>query len=429
MKPVYLFNSFILGSFLLLAGSANAQMVGTNIFLGGKYVEVGIANNGWYGSDSTAPTGYHPHGSTRIGFVADPGMDGWTVGTPPMMGDYFLPGFPFEGWEIQIKGGKRAMAFNPTASFAGGMTGSGGNTGYSTSGTTVSGTWVGTYDSLQLTQVTTLDTTQLYFTVSITLTNFSTTPVDSIYYMRTLDPDNDETWPGGSFSTINKIEHQSTDTTVVSATGTAYSSAFLALGTTDTNATALVYASWPNPATRDISTMYNQTYTDAATLYTQGAKDTLDVAIALVTFVPHLATVDSAADSVWRTTSTFYTKHPANSATFKYFYAFSPAAMDSAIAKLHQVSPITLGVSNINAASEVRVYPNPSRDMVNITGLNTTDHIALYDMMGRVVEQNWSVTKTGTNTFHYGNIPVGAYILMVTDADGNVKSRTPIRKM
>ena len=435
MKPVYFFKRFIIAGFLLMAGNVHGQMVGADIFLGGKYVEVGIANNGWYGSDSVAPVGYHPHcsGCTNpngLGFVADPAMDGWATGTPAYMGDYFKPGSPFEGWEIQVKGGKRAMAFNPTASFAGGMSGTGSTVSYTTSGTTVSGTWVGNYDSLQVTQVTTLDTTQLYFTINITLTNFSTTPVDSVYYFRTLDPDNDETW-SGNYSTNNKIEHQSTDTTVVSATGTVYPGiSFLALGTTDTNSTALVYQSWPNPPTRDISTMYNQTYSDPYTLYAQGSfHDSVDVAIGLITFVPHLSTVDSSADSTWRTTSTYYTKHPLNKASFTYFYAFSPAAMDSAIAKLHMLSPITLSITNVNNNEAVQVFPNPSRDIVNISGLAASDKVSLYDMLGRSAEMNWTVTHDGMNTFRYGNVPSGAYILIVTDAQGNIRSRTPVRKM
>ncbi len=436
MKPVYLIKASIVFCFILIAGKANAQMVGGDIFLKGKYVELGIANTGWYGSDSTAPAGYHPHCAsctmpTGIGFVSDPAMDGWTVGTPAYMGDYFLPGSPFEGWEIQIKGGKRAMQFNPMAAgFAGGMTGSGSNLSYSTSGSTVSGTWVGVYDSIQLTQVTTLNTNQLYFTINVTLTNFSTSPVDSVYYFRTLDPDNDQTWPGGGFPTKNKIEHQSSAITVVSATGLGYPAlSLLALGTSDSNATALVYQVWPNPATRDISTMYNQTYIDSGTLYAAGSTNTADYAIGLITFIPHLATVDSAADSVWRTTSTYYQKHPANSASFTFFYAFGQAGLDSAIAKTHLVSPGTLGITNINNGGDVNVYPNPSKDIVNISGLTATDKVTLYDMMGRVVELNWNVTHDGMNTFRYGNIPSGAYLLVVTGNDGNLKSRTPVRKM
>jgi len=251
--------------------------------------------------------------------------------------------------------------------------------------------------------------------------------MDNIYYLRALDPDNDETWTGGSFVTVNSIEHQSTDTTVVSAKGTFYSAAYLALGTTDSNATCMIIPSWPIPPATDLSTLYNQTYTPA--YYTQGTTNTGDYVIGLVVKVPHLATVDSAADSVWRTTS-YYAKHPANSVSFTFFYSFSSAATDSAIKALHQTTnPITLGITNANNNDVVKVYPNPSKDIINITGLNETDKVSLYDMLGRVVNLNWTVAYDGMNTFRYGNVPSGAYILLVSDEQGNVKSRTPVRKM
>jgi hypothetical protein len=49
-------------------------------------------------------------------------------------------------------------------------------------------------------------------------------------------------------------------------------------------------------------------------------------------------------------------------------------------------------------------------------------------MMGRVTDQNWAVGHDGTNTFRYNNVPSGAYILSVTDADGKIKARVPLRK-
>ena len=39
-----------------------------------------------------------------LGFVADYGRDGWTVGTPAFSGDYFTPGSPFEGWGVEFNG-------------------------------------------------------------------------------------------------------------------------------------------------------------------------------------------------------------------------------------------------------------------------------------------------------------------------------------
>lgn len=428
MKPIYVIKSILVGSALALSAGAQAQLVGGEVFLQGKYVELGITDRGSYGT-TTSPTTYHSHPNLGVsspggplGFVADPDMDGWAVGTPPFMGDYFYPGSPFEGWELQIDT-VRHQEFNMSTSTFGS------NISYSATGSKKSGTWQGMVDSVVVTQVTTIDTNDLYFTIQVTLTNLATTAKNNIYYFRTLDPDNDESWTGGAFTTNNKIEHQSTDTTVVSATGTSSTHPYLALGTADTAANCLVYSNWPVSSSVDIATMYNQTYTDAGTIYAAGATNSADYAIGLIKYIPHLATVDSAADSVYRVTSSFYTRHPANSATFTFYYAFSPAAADSANARLHKISAITLGVKDANAKAAVRVYPNPSKDIVNVEGLEATDHVALYDMVGRQFNQNWKVAHEGTNIFQYGNVPVGNYLLVVTDANGNVKARMQVRKM
>src|ERR1022692_575080 len=102
------------------AGIAHGQLVNCNVFLQGSYLEVGININGAYGTSTDAPSGYHPRpdggglnntctgicgGSTNVlGFVADPAEDGWTVGSPAYCGDYFLPGYPQEGWSIEVGG-------------------------------------------------------------------------------------------------------------------------------------------------------------------------------------------------------------------------------------------------------------------------------------------------------------------------------------
>jgi hypothetical protein len=105
MNNIYLRGIIILCAFF--SNSVYAQVLGTNIFLHGRYVEVGVGKLGYYGSDSVAPAGYHAHCATCtvpncIGFAADPAMDGWATGTPPMMGDYFAPGSPYEGWKLQL---------------------------------------------------------------------------------------------------------------------------------------------------------------------------------------------------------------------------------------------------------------------------------------------------------------------------------------
>ncbi len=431
--------SALLSSLLFTAFSANAQMVGTDVYLRGQYMEVGIGKMGYYGTNaSTVPTGYHPKGGGGgLGFVADPVMDGWAVGSPAYMGDYFLPGSPYEAWELDVNG-KRGQSYDPTGFvYSGGMsTCTGSNISYTLSGSIVSSTWQGTVDSITVTQITSFDTNSLYFNVKIILTNTSYAPKNNIYYLRALDPDNDVAWPGGSFSTTNVIEHQVKDTTVVSALGKSCSFAYMALGTTDTNATAFIFRGIYYSVFAGLDSVYNQTYGPPGTgaWYAQGTIMPGDIGIGLVIYIPHLATVDSATDSVARTTS--YAKlHPANSATFNYFYAFSPAAVDSAIVASHKIDTVvpppvsTLGIRNVNNASEVKVYPNPSKNVINITGLNSNDHISVYDMMGRPANQNWTVNSQGLNTFSMNNIATGAYIIVVQDANGDIKARVPVRKL
>ena len=412
-----------------------AQMDSCNVFLQGKYVELGISPSGSYGSSVTQPAGYHGNstgsseyhpcsgaisGGIHLGFIADPDMDGWVTGTPAFYGDYFLPGSPYEGWLIEVNG-VRSDAHNMIDSgYTHGLTGA--NVSYTSSGGVSSSVWQGTLDSIAITQVTTLDTNNLYFTVTVTLTNNSSTAINDIYYLRTLDPDNEQ-METGNFQTHNKIEYQLPNTsnaTVVSAAGTTYSAAYLALGTADTNAKCLIYYSWPID-TVSIASIYNETATSLTPYYGAGDTTNGDLAIGLAYKIAHLAPADSASDSVnHRTTSAGM--HPANNASFTYFYAFSHPAVDSA---LKAGSASSLGIININNSAAINVYPNPSKDIITVTGLTATDQLALYDMMGRAMPLN----KTGSNVFSLSKLPAGAYILIVKDPNGAIRSRVPIRKL
>jgi len=421
----------------LAAFKGNAQMVSCNVFLQGNYVELGINGNGAFGSSMPVPTGYYANsgnglyvpctgtGTHELGFVADPDMDGWTVGAPPFFGDYFLPGLPFEGWSIQIDTATRCDAFNGNVSglgFTGSLTGT--NISYSSTGATSTGLWQGSLDSLAITQETSIDTGALFFTVKITLVNTSHTALNNIYYWRNLDPDNDEVYTG-SFVTTNKIEHQSTDTSVVSARGTVYGNAYLALGTMDTNANCFIASGWPPPSTTNIYDVYNDTNVCKSEGYTVAA----DYSIGIIINVPHIAAVDSATDSVYRTR--FTGLHPANSATFTYFYAFSPAAVDSALKELSSADTnhySGLGINNINSSSPIKVYPNPAQNSINITGLQSGEHLSLVDMVGQATILPEPISGKGTDQFSLNSFSPGIYILLVKDLDGNIKSRIKVQK-
>jgi len=289
--PNFIKSVSIIAAILVYSNNTQAQIVSCNAFLQGNYVEVGINTNGAFGSSVNAPTGYHPRGSggtlynscgatctvtEELGFVADPNRTGWnpSVTGTGYFGDYFVPGTPEEGWAIESNG-HESNAFNqndvcPTDEpFTGGMTGS--IVSY-TSGATVSSTWVGmNADGLQITQVTSLDTANVFFTMHVTLKNTTAATVNNVYYLRTVDPDNDETLTGppvGGFPTVNTIVYQLPNplgATLVSATGVTYTNVWLGLGTLDCRARCFYISSTGATLAPTVSldTLYNELSTTA----------------------------------------------------------------------------------------------------------------------------------------------------------------------
>lgn len=313
MKNCY--NLFLLSSLLLLTNDLFGQVVGDNVFLQGHYVEIGIAPNGGYGSTFSAPAGYHPNlgttftfwdpgasvsttSTTLLGFVADYGRDGWTVGTPPYFGDFYMPGHPQEGWEIEVDG-IESHAFIPayqitgTTGFTGGLAGT--NVGYSNSGGIIKGVWQGTDGALSIRQTTILDTNKLYFTVTVVLINTGVTPLNNIYYTRTVDPDNDETW-SSDYTTINTIAYQLPNPgnkVLVSTTGLHYTNAYLGLGTKDCRAKCMIFDAGLDPVYSPDS-MWNEVPTGHY-IYPVGRGSTADVGIALAFNIGTLAGGDSTS--------------------------------------------------------------------------------------------------------------------------------------
>lgn len=294
-------------------------MVGDCVFLKGKYVEVGIAPNGGYGSTLPAPANYHPNlggsiynfwdpGSSTttvsanlLGFVADYGRDGWTVGSPEYFGDYYLPGTPQEGWAIQVNGVESdayipAYQFGPTTGFTGTLTGT--NLSYINSGSVSKGIWTGSQGALNIRQTTTLDTNNLYFTVNVVLTNTGATPLNNIYYVRTLDPDNEQTrTTPGDFTTSNTITYQLPNPgnkVLVSAVGVGpfAVNAYLGLGTKDCRAKSFILDPFTLTPYNTLDAVYNQTTTYT---YGQGANSVSDQGVGLIYNIGTIAAGDSTS--------------------------------------------------------------------------------------------------------------------------------------
>ena len=247
MKKCYL---LLIITFLLADNSAIAQMVGANVFLPGRYLEIGIARNGSWGP--AAPAGYypcpatgsaHPTAGGNLMEVYDYGHDGWTVGAPQYYGDYTYPGTPFQGWSMQVNG-TRADAFYTTgggvgASFTGGLTGS--NTSYTNAGGRLSGVWQGTCGGLNVTQTNRIDTQASWVVVTTVFANPTGAAIPGVYYWATCDPD-DDVVTSGNYTTnnYNAFQNDVDHRVLAASTGSTNTNTYLAIGTKDCRAKAMM---------------------------------------------------------------------------------------------------------------------------------------------------------------------------------------------
>ena len=64
-------------------------------------------------------------------------------------------------------------------------------------------------------------------------------------------------------------------------------------------------------------------------------------------------------------------------------------------------------------AAPLNIFPNPVNDILNIHGVTSNVHIQLFDLMGRMV-----LEQSGGDSVDLQQVPNGAYILVVTSAQG-----------
>ena len=386
---------------------AIAQMVGTNIFLQGNYVEAGVQNNGAFGATGV-PSGYHPHttlGSgttgTSLSMVYDLGHDGWTTGTPAFMGDYTYPGVPFEGWEMQL-GSARVQAFQ------GGMgaTGSGGGgalsgivTSYSMSIDGARAYWRGITSggssSIQVKKDMLVRTNGSSVLVKVTLNNLGGVPSPNIYYLRTCDPDVDQTWAGGAFTTANTVMYQN-DTAhrvLVEASGN-IAGASLSLGAKDARARAFTYTSWPIGVGVDLATVH------AGTAY--GVNDTLGVTM----------TGDNAIGLVFNLGSI----PTGDSVSFSYAYIFNGASgIDSAFMSF---PPPTIVADTRFIDQNISLFPNPTTGELTIKTDGQT--FASFTITNAVGQQVWQqAIGKAQERMELGHLPAGVYYVTLRGEQGS----------
>ncbi|MCI5190703.1 MAG: hypothetical protein D3905_13145, partial [Candidatus Electrothrix sp. AS4_5] len=254
------------------------------VFLQTDVVELGVHDSFSFGTSGQPSSGFHENstpyssGYPVLGFVADYGRDGWTVGTPEFSGDFFVPGTPEEGWGVEwtsLSGTEKS--FNnfglmevhevPTTSLT--------DTSF---GDTQSATWEGTASSgseqLRINQTVSIKEGDLFFVMSVSMTNVGTSTLNSVEYMRNVDPDQEQPWTS-TFTTRNWIEFQpprpangprsnlpaqpidNTDKALAIAEGLDYGLT-LGLGTIDSRAVVAAAHGFSNRDTDDILNNPNQ---------------------------------------------------------------------------------------------------------------------------------------------------------------------------
>ena len=209
---------------LYVAVPAQAQLVAGNAFLKGKYVELGIAPYGLWGTTVNAPAGYHARsamtgdvpGYRKLGFVADPAKDGWSAGTPEKYkGDYFLPDEPYMGWGLTVGPARyfseRSNDGGPPPGFS--VIPAGSITNVTTGSTQSQAIWESVIGNIAIRKIVTVPANKAYFTVRTVFTNTSASPQNDVYYFEYINPDNDAVFhdaiaPTPDLTTVNSIVYQ-----------------------------------------------------------------------------------------------------------------------------------------------------------------------------------------------------------------------------
>ena len=88
-----------------------------------------------------------------------------------------------------------------------------------------------------------------------------------------------------------------------------------------------------------------------------------------------------------------------------------------------------LSVNSINGENEIDVYPNPSKDNVNIASNEHLKSIEIYDQTGKVIS-TFDLNNESLKTIQISLLPYnsGVYFLKITLADDRVSQRRFVKQ-
>ncbi|MEQ8176399.1 MAG: Ig-like domain-containing protein [Syntrophomonadaceae bacterium] len=175
------------------------------VFLKGKYIELGVSSSGSFGTESSAPADFYaPDGQLGLTY----NDNGWDSGIPPTTGDFFLPGTSEEGFTTGYTVGYTldSTHYAYTNSERTGNIDIPSVTTNTSASDVQSANSVGySYDKkIKVEQNVSFADGDKYFTNTVTLTNNGTDELHNVRYLRSCDPDQDaDTF--GDFSTLNTV--------------------------------------------------------------------------------------------------------------------------------------------------------------------------------------------------------------------------------
>lgn len=181
---------------------ARSVTVGSDLFIGGNFLELGINSGGSFGTKGgLRPTGFFGTTARRdIGMSTD--LDGFGVGTNQSF-DYFLPGTPYVAWAAGYRiAGVATSAINSRNDTDQIVPVSVVNLSAGTNLIAVTTGVLG--GQLQIVQRISFGPSQRFWKMEIGLTNVGAVPLDNVRYMWDVDPDNTVDI-GGGYPTVNTI--------------------------------------------------------------------------------------------------------------------------------------------------------------------------------------------------------------------------------
>ena len=97
----------------------------------------------------------------------------------------------------------------------------------------------------------------------------------------------------------------------------------------------------------------------------------------------------------------------------------------------HQTNLTITAVEDLAEDFQLKVYPNPTKDLVNVEFLESpsTASVIISDAHGRTLILKEAIQPLGTETFNLSSYPAGAYFLQVRNEEQQVIKTFQILKL